>query len=179
MRKLISKSKIDLLSKRENREVYFDGKYIIKKRPNVYLDLENYNNFAKHNDWLVKVIDISENTIVMEKVEGEMFYNWRLTASQQQLYKICIEFKDKVWKSYFEFATKNQGTRWFDADNKIFFNGDAVPGNVIISEGRPIFLDPDAWTWKPWDLFVQKIRQDDMIWFNEYVECAHRKNPNE
>lgn len=168
-----------LLSKREDREVYFDGKYIIKKRPNLFLDVKSYNYFSKRYDWLVQVIDVSKNTIVMEKVDGEMFYDWRYTATPEQLYKICIEFKDKVWKSYFNFNTHNTNTRWIDANNKIFFNGDAVPGNVIISEGTPIFLDPDAWTWKPWDLFVQKIRQDDMMWFNEYVEYAHRNKPNE
>ena len=54
-----------LIHKKEHREVYDDGKYIIKKMPTVWLDLETYNAFRKlHPEWLVEIIDIDQNTII-------------------------------------------------------------------------------------------------------------------
>ena len=93
-----------LIHKKEHREVYDDGKYIIKKMPTVWLDLETYNAFRKlHPEWLVEIIDIDQNTIIMEKVEGQMFHEFRLDTTPDQLYNVCIDFKDKLWKAYFDF----------------------------------------------------------------------------
>ena len=164
-----------LIHKKEEREVYYDGQYIIKKMPTVWLDLDSYNAFRKlHPEWLVKIIDIDPNTIVMEKIEGQMFHEFRLDATPDQLYNVCIDFKDKLWKAYFDFNESRTGTRWIQSTQKMFFNMDASPGNVIIRDGKPVYIDPDAWTWTEWDLFIQKIRLDDMVWFNEYIKYGFR-----
>ena len=101
------------------------------------------------------------------KVDRDLMINFKEELNE-------VDFKDKLWKAYFDFNESRTGTRWIKSTQKMFFNMDASPGNVIIREGKPVYIDPDAWTWTEWDLFIQKIRLDDMVWFNEYIKYGFR-----
>ena len=77
---------------------------------------------------------------------------------------------DETVSRYFDFMQ----TQTVDPNQKVFFHADGVPGNVIVNNGEPTYIDPDGTMWMQWDMFLQKLNEHHFVWWNEYTNCAHR-----
>jgi len=157
-------------------EIYEDGKYILKRRSPDSFDFETYKRFQALNPWCVKVHSFDDGMIVMDKIEGVKWDQYRLKASCQQLWDICVTHRNVVVKSFFDFMPKDNSTHvnYVDANTRIFFHQDAVHGNLMMVGDKPMYFDPDGSCKYPWDMFIQKIQYQTTQWFNEYLYYGHR-----
>ena len=167
---LIGNGQINLIHKKDNREVYDDGKYIIKKTAPDAFNFEVYERFQKENPCFVKVHSFDDGVIVMDKVEGIMFNDYAKTTTVDNLWYICFTHRMELYKRYFDFV----GKRDIHPDDKIFFHNDGVPGNVIVNNGQPTYIDPDGTIELQWDMFLSKITEHHFVWQNDYTYFAHR-----
>ena len=163
---------IKLIHKKEHREVYDDGKYIVKKtKPNAF-NFETYKRFQLDNPWCVKVHSFEDGIIVMDKVEGITWQQYRTQVTKDQLWNICVVHRNTVVKSFFDFI----GKTYVDANQPVFYHRDATYGNLIMQGDKPMFIDPDGTVTMPWDMFLQRCGEQTQQWFNEYLYWAHRND---
>jgi hypothetical protein len=170
---LIGTRQIKLIHKKDNREVYEDGNYIIKKTAPDAFNFERYERFQKDNPCFVKVHSFDDGVIVMDKVEGMMFNDYAKTPTTtvDNLWYICFTHRTALYKRYFDF----HGKRDIHCCEPIFFHADGVPGNVIIdNNNKPIYIDPDGTIQIRWEMFLQKITEHHFVWQNDYTYYAHR-----
>lgn len=163
-----------LIHKKDFREVYDDGKYIIKKTLPDAFDFETYKHFQEQNPCLVKVHSFEDGIIIMDKVHGVYWTDYRKQAKMDELWYICNTHRYALWKRYFDFMVRNKDTTEIDPRQRIFFHADGVPGNVIVNNGQPTYVDPDGTCWMQWDMFLQKLNEHHFVWWNEYTNIAHR-----
>ena len=164
---------IKLIHKKDNREVFVDGNYVIKKTAPDAFNFPVYEKFQKENPCFVKVHSFDDGVIIMDKVEGIMFQQWAKTTTVDNLWHVCFTHRLELYKSYFDFF----GRRDIHANDKLFLHNDGVPGNVIIdSNNNPTYVDPDGTIQLQWDMFLQKINEHQLVWQNDYNFFAHR-NP--
>ncbi len=167
-----------VLSQKNNKKVFEDGDYIVKEISNYHsrnFDFDAYKTLQKRCPWFVKVHKFENECIVMDKVQGQPYYDWRNTieCSADRLYWLCVTWRYTVWKKYFE----NLKTQLVELKDQVFFHSDMVPGNVLIKEDNtPVIIDPNAVMWTPWDIYLQKLNEHHHIWWNEYVLWAHRND---
>ena len=105
---------------------------------------------------MVEVVEwnLEDFILVMEKIEpaveffkaGEDQYEaWRHTANRHDLWKVCIEWRARTVKAYFEFAVvTSQNDGFLCSDNKFFYHTDGRPHNVLMRNNQPVFIDPDS-----------------------------------
>jgi hypothetical protein len=169
--------------------IYYDDKYFYKhlNKSNGPFDFEAYNNLRDrgNQDWMVKVLewDYYDHIIVMERVYGHEFFKigsdrrsaWRMTASSDQLWKVCMEWRARTVKAYFDFAVwKSQNDGPLHVTNQFFYHQDGRPHNVIMRDNKPVFVDPDGFRWHELSDFLMKQQEHYHIWWQTYVACAHR-----
>tara|TARA_B100001057_G_scaffold114976_1_gene113454 strand:- start:5256 stop:5858 length:603 start_codon:yes stop_codon:yes gene_type:complete len=167
---LTGTGQINLIHKKDNREVYEDGNYIIKKTAPDAFNFDRYERFQKDNPCFVKVHSFDDGVIVMDKVEGMMFNDYAKTATADNLWYICFTHRMELYKRYFDF----HGKRDIHANDKLFLHADGVPGNVIVNNGQPTYIDPDGTIQLQWDMFLQKINEHHFVWQSDYTYYAHR-----
>tara|TARA_B100000282_G_scaffold224749_1_gene167663 strand:- start:4198 stop:4785 length:588 start_codon:yes stop_codon:yes gene_type:complete len=164
-----------LIHKKGDREVFDDGKFVIKKtRPNAF-DFETYKRFQEQNPCFIKVHEYDQQPdhgiIVMDKINGVSHQSWRQRATVDQLWYIAVTFRHEVWKAFYDFMEYEI----VDPSQRVFFHADFVPGNLLMTdENKPIIVDPDGCSWYGWDMFLQKLQEHNMVWWNDYNISAHR-----
>tara|TARA_B100000035_G_C20965822_1_gene538697 strand:- start:192 stop:713 length:522 start_codon:yes stop_codon:yes gene_type:complete len=162
---------LKLIHKKQHREVYEDGNYIVKKTTSDAFDFDMYRRFQLDNPWCVKVHSFEDGVIVMDKVLGDSWWRYVRRSTPTQLWNICFTFRNETVKSFFDFM----GSTYIeDANQLVFFNADATEGNLIIQGDKPMFIDPDGFCRQSWDIFILKVLEHNNHWFNLYVHYAHR-----
>ena len=117
-----------LIHKKDFREVWDDGKYIIKKTKPDAFDFETYKRFQEQNPCLVKVHSFEDGIIVMDKVPGLYWSDYATRHADRnyqqpkikELWYICITHRYALWKRYFEFMEAKE----VDPRQKVFFHAD-------------------------------------------------------
>ncbi len=115
--------------------------------------------------------------IVMDKIEGHSWDEFRQYATQTQLWNLCVTFRSEMVKSFFDFLG-NGSNGYIDGNQRVFFNADATHGNLIMQGDKPMFIDPDGYCFFPWDHFILKVHEHNTEWFNHYLYEAHRAKRN-
>ena len=123
--------------------------------------------------------------IVMDKIEGHSWDEFRQYATRKQLWNLCVTFRVEVVKSFFDFLEDNNVPArplqrdWIDGNQRVFFNGDGTHGNLIMQGDKPMFIDPDGFYRAKWDRFILKVHEHNTEWFNHYLHEAHRSSRND
>ena len=151
--------------------MYEDGKYIVKKTLPDAFDFETYKRFQLEYPWAVKVHSFEDGVIIMDKIEGHTWDEFHQYATKDQLWNVCVKFRNETVKNFLDFA----GFDYIDPSQHIFFNGDAKHANLIMQGDKPMFIDPDGFVWETWDRFVLKISEHNTQWYNQYLLRAYRK----
>ena len=171
---------IKLIRKTNKEDVYEDGNFIVKKkffnelRSRNAFDFETYKRFQLEYPWCVKVHSYEDDGIVMDKIEGHTWDEFHQYATKDQLWNVCVKFRNETVKNFLDFA----GFDYIDPNQHIFFNGDAKHANLIMQGDKPMFIDPDSFRFETWDRFILKVNEHNTEWFNHYLLRAHRKWTN-
>ena len=109
----------------------------------------------------------------MDKIVGHKWTEFIKFATTEQLWYVCVEFRNQTVKSFLNFT----GLNYIDPKkDRIFFNGDATHANLIMQGDKPMFVDPDGFKFETWDRFVLKISEHNIQWYNHYLLRAHRND---
>ena len=158
---------MDLIYKKDNREVYEDGKFIVKKFFGGIGDkfvLDDYKLFQKNNPEFVEVIRFEkhdhEDIIIMPKVDGKEWTYVRNDVDKNVVYNVCIVNYFKWVKSFMDFSSDKE---------MIYFHSDLSPGNILINDDyTPYVLDPDSMEWTKRDNFIIRIQKQYMEFFDDF-----------
>ena len=158
---------MDLIYKKDNREVYEDGKFIVKKFFGGIGDkfvLDDYKLFQKNNPEFVEIIRFEkhdhEDIIIMPKVDGKEWTYVRNDVDKNVVYNVCIVNYFKWVKSFMDFSSDKE---------MIYFHSDLSPGNILINDDyTPCVLDPDSMEWTKRDNFIIRIQKQYMEFFDDF-----------
>lgn len=158
---------MDLIYKKDNRLVYEDGDWIIKKFIHGITEkfnLDDYKLFQKDNPEFVEITSLERHgavdIMIMPKVDGKEWTYVRNNVKKDVVYNFCIVNYFKWVKAFLDFSLDKE---------KIFFHSDLTPGNVFINDNfNPIVLDPDSMEWAKRDDFIMRIQKQYMEFFDDF-----------
>lgn len=158
---------MDLIYKKDNREVYEDGKFIVKKffgGINDKFILDDYKLFQKNNPEFIEVIRLEkhgrEDIIIMPKIDGKEWTYVRHNVDKNVVYNVCIVNYFKWVKAFMDFSSNKE---------MIYFHSDLSPGNIFINDDHtPYVLDPDSMEWAKRDDFIIRIQKQYMEFFDDF-----------
>jgi len=160
-----------LIYKRPDREVWDDGKYIIKKalkNAKSGIDkfsLEDYNRFQSLNKDFVEIIKFedlgAQYTITMPKIEGHNWAKMKNKVSKEYINNMNFTNYFKWIKSFIDFSMGHK---------RIFYHSDINIGNVLIdSDLNSYVIDPESMMWETRERFLVKILENYLDFAGEGV----------
>lgn len=158
-----------LIYERPDREIWDDGKYIIKKviKTNFKFCIEDYNRFQNLNKEFVEITkfeDYDDHYIVtMPKIKGHHWVEMRNRVSKECVYNMNFVNYFKWIGSFIDFSMGHE---------RIFYHEDLNYGNVLIdSDLNSYVIDPDSMVWETRERFLVKILKQ----YTDFTNDKRRK----